>query len=113
MFILPESLSKRRMQEARIKHAAEARLRGNGKHWANPRHLLQPLTILCPTAPGTTARLRLNLVLLAAIDCTIFGVGMGGMTVIIMYAERQFHWRNLEVNTDTYLSSSPLGRATF
>jgi hypothetical protein len=106
LFVLPESLSKRRMLEARMKHSAEVRLRGDGKHWANPGHLLQPLTILYPTAPGTNTRLRLNLILLAAIDCTLFGVGMGGMTVIIMYAERQFHWRNLEVTIKTPVACS-------
>ncbi|KAA8909772.1 major facilitator superfamily domain-containing protein [Sphaerosporella brunnea] len=107
LFILPESLSERRMRHARSKHAAERRLRGDdsaasNKHWANPKNLLEPLTILCPTAPGTTTRLRINMMLLAAIDFTLFGVGMGGMTVIIMYAERQFHWRNLE--SSIYLS---------
>jgi len=104
MFILPESLPQRRMLEARAKHAAEsAASSGTGKHWTNLSHLFEPLSILFPTGTGT--RLRLNLVLLAAIDCTFFGVGMGAMTVIIMYAERQFHWRNLEVST--FPSSSP------
>lgn len=103
--ILPESLSKRRMLEARKKHTAKLLNDGEGKHWSSPKHLFQPLGILFPTGPGTTTRLRLNLILLAIIDCTIFGVGAGGMTVIIMYAERQFHWRNFEVHIPSIITT--------
>lgn len=101
VLILPESVSPRRMKLSKERYQNEmhrAAASGIGK-WnnLNPKNLFRPLGILFPTGVGSSPRLRLNLVLLAAIDSTLFGVAMGGMTVIIMYAERMFHWRNLDV----------------
>ncbi|KAI5776536.1 tetracycline-efflux transporter-like protein [Geopyxis carbonaria] len=104
-FLLPESLPKRRQLIAREKHIQEKLRMGASTSWWSSMHpweFLRPLSVLFPTSPGSTPRLRLNMVLLALIDCTIFGVGMGSMTVIIMYAEKEFHWRNLE--SSIYLS---------
>jgi len=100
------------MLEARATYAAEAAAAssGAGKHWSNPLRLFAPLSILFPTFAGTSARLRLNLLLLAAIECTLFGMGIGAMTVIIMYAERQFHWHNFE--SAMYLSVVNSARVT-
>jgi len=102
--VLPESLSKRRQLEAR---ATRTRMNQQqyGKHWIshfNPRAVLQPLAILFPTGPGTSTGLRLNLGFLAAIDFILFGVGLGGMAVLILYAEKTFAWGNLE--SSMYLS---------
>ncbi|KAG0635473.1 major facilitator superfamily domain-containing protein [Tuber brumale] len=100
-FFMPESLSKRRMVLAREKHKRERMERQEGapKHWwdsLNPINLLRPLTVLFPTGRGSSARLRLNLMLLAATDCVLFGVGIGSITVILIYAEAKFDWGNFE-----------------
>ena len=58
---------------------------------------LKPLRILYPTGPGSSPRLRLNLMLLAAADALFYGVGMGGVAVIILYAQKTFDWQNYEV----------------
>ncbi|RPB05202.1 MFS general substrate transporter [Choiromyces venosus 120613-1] len=101
MFIMPESLSKRRIVLAREKHKREQveRQEGVPKHWwdsFNPINLLRPLTVLFPTGRGSSAKLRLNLMLLAATDCVLFGVGIGSITVILIYAEAKFDWGNFE-----------------
>lgn len=105
--ILPESLTPARMHLAQEKYNHQQALREEAlrdeprsylqrlRSW-NP---LQPLSILYPTGPGSSPRLRTNLIVLAACDTLFFGVGMGGMTVIIMYAEMVFEWGNYEVNS--------------
>jgi len=99
---MPESLSKRRMVLARENHKCEQMELQEGvpKHWwdsFNPTNLLRPLTVLFPTGQGSSPRLRLNLMLLAATDCVLFGVGIAGITVILIYAEAEFGWGNFEV----------------
>lgn len=64
---------------------------------------LQPLSILFPRGPGSSPRLRTNLIVLAICDTLFFGVGMGGVTVIIMYAEAAFDWGNYEVHSDSWM----------
>ncbi|PWW79074.1 MFS general substrate transporter [Tuber magnatum] len=101
MFLMPESLSKRRMVLAREKHKREQMelQEGAPKHWwnsFNPINLLRPLIVLSPTGQGSSAKLRLNLMLLAATDCVLFGVGIGSITVILIYAEAKFDWGNFE-----------------
>jgi len=105
IIFLPESLTPARMRIAREKHAHQQSLQEQAsgsqprsyvhaiKSW-NP---LQPLAVFFPTGPGSSPRLRTNLVLLAACDALFFGVGMSGMTVSIMYAEMMFKWGNYEV----------------
>lgn len=99
--ILPESLSDRRKKIAQEKHAQEVqRYGGTLKSWVhtmNPINFVRPLSVLFPTGPGSSPRLRLNLMLLAATDTILFGVGIGGMTVIILFAELKFEWGNYEV----------------
>lgn len=92
-FILPESLPERRQEIARKKA-----VRGNWWEAFDPRGLLRPLRIFYPTGPGSSRKLRVNMMSLAIIDCTLFGVGMSAMPVIIMYAEKEFGWENLEVS---------------
>lgn len=100
-FVLPESLSERRMSIARRKHDHEQMEYGGAvKSWlhsVNPVNLVRPLSVLFPTGPGSSPRLRLNLMLLAATDSILFGVGIGGMTVIILFAEMRFGWGDFEV----------------
>jgi MFS family permease len=94
-FIVPESLSKERQEEARKKHALE-HVR-SGPEWdlvnsIRAMNILEPLKILYPTGPGTTAALRQNLVLLASVDTIVFGVAMGVLQVLILYLNYQFGW---------------------
>lgn len=63
----------------------------------HPMNLVRPLSVLFPTGPGSSSRLRLNLMLLAASDTVLFGVGIGAMTVIILFAEMKFGWGDFEV----------------
>ena len=72
--------------------------------WSSPlRSLLRgvygiftPLSILWPTGPGSSRAVRRNLVFLAAVDTTMFGVAMGSVTVVIYYAKYVFGWGNFE-----------------
>ncbi|MCJ1392813.1 hypothetical protein MMC18_005684 [Xylographa bjoerkii] len=52
--------------------------------------LFTPLTILWPSGPGSSRAVRRNLVFLAAVDTTMFGVAMGSMTVVLIYAGYRF-----------------------
>lgn len=103
IFIIPESLSKKRQLQAREKPEfvgiGEQRL----SDWLSyimkvftGTNLLQPLSILWPTGEGTNPAVRRNLALLAAVDTTMFGVAMGAMTVVIIYVEYEFGWGTLE-----------------
>ena len=58
--------------------------------------LLTPLSILWPSGPGSSRAVRRNLVFLAAVDTTMFGVAMGSMSVVILYSGYKFHWDTFE-----------------
>lgn len=110
LFVVPESLSKERQRANRAK--SETKLVGSDRpsSWSwgdlNPLNVLKPLSILYPTAEKPSSSypngqwsspaLRKNLICLAAIDTVLFGVGMGGGPIIIMYAEFMFGWGNVE-----------------
>ena len=51
-----------------------------------------PLKNLYPTGPGSSRALRRNLVILASIDTTVFGIAMGATTVVLIYVRYEFHW---------------------
>ncbi|KAL9082389.1 MAG: hypothetical protein Q9159_006461 [Coniocarpon cinnabarinum] len=99
IFLIPESLSKRRQLAAREKRANQ-KMNGFIMHQGNiPTKLIysgasifRPLKTLWPEGPGTSPKLRANLVVLAAIDFTVFGVAMGAMNVVTIYMRKQFHW---------------------
>ncbi|KZF22941.1 MFS general substrate transporter [Xylona heveae TC161] len=98
VFFLPESVSKQRQAAARDKHRLEKHLTPT-QSWLDTlksANILAPLAILLPTGPGSGRPLRINLLLLAAIDTIIFGVAMGSITVIILYSTYQFGWGSLE-----------------
>ncbi|KAJ6257592.1 hypothetical protein Dda_7377 [Drechslerella dactyloides] len=95
--ILPESVSKSKQLLARDKWAERQRkLReaSRSSWWPTLRQMnvLEPLNILWPKSGQNLAKLRLNMILLAAIDFIMFGVGFGAMTVVILYSKIQFHW---------------------
>jgi hypothetical protein len=79
-------------------------------------NLLKPLSILYPTGDKssplylaekvTRRHLRRNLVLLASIDTAIFGVAMGTMSIIVIYAEYMFGWGNFESSIFVSITSS-------
>jgi len=101
LFVMPESLTKKRQQLARMKRVSvlEALSTSGGNTimgvdmWAIQKlNILEPLKILWPTGPGTSTRLRMNLILLAAVDTIIFGIAMGAVTVVVLYIGFQFGW---------------------
>jgi MFS family permease len=109
-FIVPESLSEDRQLAAREKHRIknvdmEAPKWFSWRVW-NPMNLITPLAILMPAVGrpsvlfpnrrGASSALRRNIVLLAAIDTAMFGVAMGTIQIIIIYAEYMFRWGNVE-----------------
>lgn len=121
MFIIPESLSQSRQQEAQIKH--RKKLDAQDYSIASPqtlpyqiiaaikrRNIFEPLKILWPTGPGTSWDLRKNLAILAAVDTIMFGTAMGSMTVIILYVSQAFQWTT--VDTTKYVSIVNISRVT-
>ncbi len=98
-FCIPESLSKSRQEAAREKYRQEVERLGPAADWINQlrsTNFFRPLKILWPTGPGSSPAVRWNLVLLAATDTIVFGVAMGAMNVVLVYARRQFGWHELE-----------------
>ncbi|CAD0099272.1 unnamed protein product [Aureobasidium mustum] len=97
-FCVPESLSKRRQQAAQEKHREDKAQTGSSDWIDRVRavNILEPLKILWPTGEGSSPALRRNLVLLAAVDTILFGVAMGSMTIIVIYARYQFNWESFE-----------------
>lgn len=101
-FVIPESLSKTRLRAAQEKHKKDMTARpvppaGHflSKGLANP---FLPLKALVPTGPGTSVRLRLNLVALALNDFVIMGCNMAAGQVLILYSEYMFDWGNFETS---------------
>ncbi|KAH4046887.1 hypothetical protein HBH49_174460 [Parastagonospora nodorum] len=99
MFLIPESLTQARQEEARERHKEDMEKLGPASDWINQlRHLnlFKPLEILWPTGPGSSSAVRWNLALLAATDAIMFGVAMGATGVLLVYTRRQFGWHELE-----------------
>lgn len=110
LFIVPESLPKELQWAAREKHRAKEADADEPKWYSwkalNPMNLLTPLKILSPAVGrpsvlfpnrrGASPALRRNIILLAAMDTAVFGVAMGTVQVIIIYAEYMFNWGSVE-----------------
>jgi MFS family permease len=96
LFVIPESLTKKRQQAAQAKFRIEGESiiwEGYSWVWAmKMANIFGPLKILWPTGPGTSSHLRANLILLSAVDTIIFGVAMGAVTVVVYYTGYQFGW---------------------
>ena len=99
VFIIPESLSPRRQLAAREKRARRKSEDGVSHHGNVATKLMyslaavfRPLKTLYPRGPGSSMALRRNLVILAAIDFTVFGVAMGALSVVTIYIRKQFNW---------------------
>ena len=105
LLAVPESLSKERQILHREKHNI-ARMATKEYDWITTirkYNIFEPLWVLRPTGPGSSAALRRNLFLIAAIDTMMFGVAMGTMGIILIYAQFRFGWD--EVASSMYLSS--------
>jgi MFS family permease len=95
IFVIPESLPKRQQMAARERHRQMVEARGPSADWMTQVklfNLFEPLKILYPKGPGTSPAVRRNLVLLAATDAIIFGVGSGAMTAVVLYSNYKFVW---------------------
>lgn len=121
IFIVPESLTIERQRIARKKlsvkdvdhapdHDEDAKQNTSTRiaNYFSRGNMLGPLAILWPTEPGTNPQLRRNLFFLAAVDATMFGVAMGSMTVILLYAEYMFDWGTYD--TSVFLTIVNIGR---
>jgi len=109
-FIVPESLATERQRAAREKHRTKQADAEASKWYSwkalNPMNLVTPLSILLPAVGrpsalfanrrGASPTLRRNIILLAVMDTACFGVAMGTVQVIIIYAEYMFNWGNVE-----------------
>jgi MFS family permease len=101
-FVVPESLSARRQLLAHEKHRKEqeAHPERNGTWLSSLRssNPLEPLHILWPRHNGTSKKLRINLVALAAMDTIIMGSMMAAGAVVMLYTKFMFHWENFELS---------------
>lgn len=99
-FIIPESLVKRKREAAQERHALEqeAKVRSMGAwlHHLQKVNPFEPLAILWPVGPGTSTRLRVNLVALAIADMILLGSSIAVGAVIILYSEYTFGWGTFE-----------------
>ncbi|EPS45649.1 hypothetical protein H072_354 [Dactylellina haptotyla CBS 200.50] len=98
VFFLPESLSRTKQLLAREKWVESQRklAESTGSKWVSGLRVLnvfEPLNILWPMNGPNLSKLRLNMIVIAAIDFVMFGVGFGAMTVVIIYSKIQFHWK--------------------
>ena len=118
IFIIPESLSKERQLTAREKkdYVGETgwgtswNWAKTGKYLATGGGLFTPLSILWPTGEGSSRAVRRNLVLLAAVDTTMFGVAMGAMSIVVYYSEYMFGWGTFE--SSIFVSIVNISRVT-
>lgn len=95
---VPESLSKERQLHAREKYRKEMQTAKDESWLTRLRNynLFKPLWILWPKGKGSSPLLRKNLFLLAGIDTIMFGVAMGTVQIILIYAEFMFNWKPFE-----------------
>ncbi|EGX92909.1 tetracycline-efflux transporter, putative [Cordyceps militaris CM01] len=101
-FVVPESLSARRQRIARDKHSKERESRAqSAQPWLSTlrnSHPFEPLAILWPTGPGTSPRLRINLIALAVTDAVIMGSMISIGAVVILYTKYMFDWDTFEIS---------------
>ena len=105
LLCIPESVSKERQLHAREKFNIKMQ---DPKYetWKSTLlsyNIFEPLWILRPRGEGSSPQLRKNLFLLAAIDTIMFGVAMGTVQIILIYAEYQYGWT--AVDSSKFLSA--------
>lgn len=103
LLVVPDSLSMERQVVAREKKAAKEledyvvrSWFGTTANYLKGSNFFAPLATLYPTGEGSSSAVRQNLVLLAAVDTTMFGVAMGALSVVILYSELMFGWGTFE-----------------
>jgi hypothetical protein len=96
VFVIPESVPRSRQRETREKYRRESLSQGSPTWKAQLRNfnLFEPLKILY--APSSPREVRRNLMLLAATDTVVFGVGMSANVVILLYSNYRFGWDQWE-----------------
>ncbi|KAF2421191.1 MFS general substrate transporter [Tothia fuscella] len=96
LFVVPESVPKMRQLTAREKHREDIESQITATWLSNLRtfNLFAPLKIL--TGTGASPSVRRNLIVLAATDTIVFGVGMGAAVVILLYSNYAFGWDQWE-----------------
>lgn len=99
-FVIPESLSIPRQLAAQEKHRKEnqAHVERHGS-WMSSIRAKNPfvvLKVLYPTGPGSSMRLRINLIALAICDMIIMGSAISAGAVILLYARKFMHWGTFE-----------------
>lgn len=107
---IPESLSLERQRHAREKHQTKM-LDPDYSSWrsiATNYNFFEPLSILWPRGPGSSGAIRRNMLFLATIDTLCFGVAMGTMNIIIIYAQFVFGWSGFE--SSAFLSATNICR---
>ena len=121
IFVIPESVSEERQRYSRAKR--DSKIAGSdgsvlqSLRRLNPLNLLKPLSILFPMlakpeSGGMTRETRVlrqvqrNLIILSTIDASMFGVAMGTMSILIIYAEYMFGWGNFESSIFVSVASS-------
>ncbi|KAL8692948.1 MAG: hypothetical protein Q9218_002125 [Villophora microphyllina] len=106
LVVVPESLTKERQVAAREKADFVGEAEGYSASWLTHAktmfrnaNLLAPLKVLWPSGSSAAVRaVRRNLVLIAAVDTIMFGVAMGSMTVVMLYAEFVFSWNTFQTS---------------
>ncbi|KAH6715887.1 major facilitator superfamily domain-containing protein [Leptodontidium sp. 2 PMI_412] len=117
LLVVPESLTKKRQERAQARHFVESGrfVNADGEvgnfdnetgqvgllAFGRKANILEPLKILWPTGPGTSNKLRGNLILLSTVDTIVFGVAMGAVTVVVYYLGFQFGWETPEISVFT------------
>ncbi|KAI4227754.1 MAG: hypothetical protein L6R36_002174 [Xanthoria steineri] len=103
LLVVPESLNKERQKAAREKAEFAGVAEGYSMSWwshirtkLRNYNFLAPLKVLWPSGSGNHHAVRRNLVAIAAVDTVMFGVAMGSITVVLIYAEFQFSWDTFE-----------------
>lgn len=107
---VPESLSKNHQLLARAKWDVKVSDLRKQK-WVTiirKYNFFGPLKVLAPRGPGTSSGLRRNLLLLAAIDTLLFGVAMGTMQIIVIYAQFKFNFS--VVDSSKFMTAANLCR---
>jgi hypothetical protein len=96
LFVIPESVPRRRLETAKEKHrqASLGQVETSWHRKLRSFNLFEPLKILY--SPNASPAVRRNLVLLAATDTIVFGVGMGAAVVILLYSNFKFGWDQWE-----------------
>jgi MFS family permease len=105
LLFIPESVSNERQLHAREKYKIKMQdpKYATWKSTLLSYNVFEPLWILRPKGEGSSPKLRRNLFLLAAIDTIMFGVAMGTVQIILIYAEYQFGWT--AVDSSKFLSA--------